>query len=164
MNDKSEKLPDFEKSLEELELLVEQLESGEMNLDQSLKQFKRGVELTRHCQKVLDRARARTLRMPGLVPAMLRHQCEIFGQYGECAAASCRVRQQLRSELEILLEVGTTVHLDGCYPHNVLPLLRSFATGFYSESRMQPACSARDAKSAAPVLSIMGSSHGPSIA
>ena len=54
MNDKTEKLPDFEKSLAELESLVEQLESGDLNLDQSLKQFKRGVELTRHCQGVLE--------------------------------------------------------------------------------------------------------------
>lgn len=56
MNDKSEKLPDFEKSLAELESLVEQLESGDLSLDQSLKQFKRGVELTRHCQSVLEKA------------------------------------------------------------------------------------------------------------
>lgn len=53
-NDK--KLPDFEKSLEELESLVEQMESGELSLDESLKQFKRGVELTRHCQGVLEKA------------------------------------------------------------------------------------------------------------
>ncbi len=56
MNEKKEKLPDFEKSLEELESLVERLESGELSLDQSLKQFKRGVELTRHCQAVLEQA------------------------------------------------------------------------------------------------------------
>ena len=56
MNDKKEKLPDFEKSLEELERLVEQLESGDLSLDESLKQFRRGVELTRHCQGVLERA------------------------------------------------------------------------------------------------------------
>lgn len=56
MNQETEKLPDFEKSLEELESLVEQLESGDLSLDESLKQFKRGVELTRHCQGVLDRA------------------------------------------------------------------------------------------------------------
>lgn len=56
MNDKSESLPDFEKSLEELESLVQQLESGDLNLDESLKQFKRGVELTRQCQMVLDQA------------------------------------------------------------------------------------------------------------
>jgi len=56
MKQETEELPDFEKALEELEALVEQLESGELNLDQSLKQFKRGVELTRHCQNVLDQA------------------------------------------------------------------------------------------------------------
>ena len=56
MNDKPDKLPDFEKALEELESLVEQLESGDLTLDQSLSQFKRGVELTRHCQTALKEA------------------------------------------------------------------------------------------------------------
>ena len=56
MKDKTEKLPDFEKALEELEALVEQLDSGDLNLDQSLKQFQRGIELTRHCQGVLEKA------------------------------------------------------------------------------------------------------------
>ena len=56
MNDKSEQNAGFEKALGELEVLVEQLESGELSLDQSLKQFKRGVELTRHCQGILDQA------------------------------------------------------------------------------------------------------------
>ena len=56
MSDTPEKLPDFEQSLEELEALVQQLESGDLSLDDSLKQFKRGVELTRQCQQVLDQA------------------------------------------------------------------------------------------------------------
>lgn len=56
METKATELPDFEKALEELESLVEQLESGELTLDQSLEQFKRGVELTRHCQGVLEQA------------------------------------------------------------------------------------------------------------
>ena len=56
MSKKETTLPDFEKSLAELEALVEQLESGDLSLHQSLKQFKRGVELTRHCQGVLDDA------------------------------------------------------------------------------------------------------------
>lgn len=56
MKDEKNKLPDFEKSLAELEALVERLESGELSLDESLAQFKRGVELTRHCQAVLDKA------------------------------------------------------------------------------------------------------------
>ena len=56
MNDKTDKLPDFEKSLAELEALVEKLESGELALDESLEKFKRGVELTRQCQAVLSKA------------------------------------------------------------------------------------------------------------
>ena len=56
MDTKTTDLPDFEKALEELESLVERLESGELSLDQSLLQFKRGVELTRHCQEVLEQA------------------------------------------------------------------------------------------------------------
>jgi exodeoxyribonuclease VII small subunit len=56
MNQTSDKLPDFEKALAELEELVNKLESGELSLDDSLSQFKRGVELTRQCQLVLDQA------------------------------------------------------------------------------------------------------------
>jgi len=56
MNDQTKKLPEFEKALAELESLVEKLESGELALDESLGDFKRGVELTRQCQAVLDRA------------------------------------------------------------------------------------------------------------
>jgi exodeoxyribonuclease VII small subunit len=56
MTEPSKELPDFEKALEELEALVEQLESGDLNLEQSLSQFQRGIELTRHCQGVLAQA------------------------------------------------------------------------------------------------------------
>jgi exodeoxyribonuclease VII small subunit len=56
MNQPPEDLPEFEKALAELESLVEKLESGGLALDQSLADFKRGVELTRQCQAVLDRA------------------------------------------------------------------------------------------------------------
>ncbi len=47
---------DFEKSLEELEQLVGRMEQGDLTLEQSLKEFERGVELTRHCQKALQEA------------------------------------------------------------------------------------------------------------
>ena len=56
MNEKSKQEKGFEQALTDLENLVEQLESGELSLDQSLKQFKRGVELTRHCQGILEQA------------------------------------------------------------------------------------------------------------
>ena len=56
MTNKTEQKPDFEKALGELETLVSKLETGELSLDQSLECFKRGVELTRLCQTVLDEA------------------------------------------------------------------------------------------------------------
>ncbi len=49
--------PDFETSLQELETIVEQLESGELSLADSLKHFEKGVTLSRHCHEMLDQAR-----------------------------------------------------------------------------------------------------------
>ena len=46
----------FEHKLAELESLVEQLESGELELADSLQRFQRGVELSRECRKMLDEA------------------------------------------------------------------------------------------------------------
>ena len=47
---------DFEKGLDELEQLVGRMEQGDLTLEQSLKEFERGVELTRHCQQALQEA------------------------------------------------------------------------------------------------------------
>lgn len=49
----------FEASLQELEAIVEQLEQGTLSLDDSLKQFEKGVKLARNCQKVLNEAELR---------------------------------------------------------------------------------------------------------
>ncbi len=46
----SSKTPNFEKSLAELETLVESMESGELSLEDSLAAFEKGVKLTRDCQ------------------------------------------------------------------------------------------------------------------
>jgi len=46
----------FESALEELEQLVERLESGDLPLDEALADFERGVKLTRECQKKLASA------------------------------------------------------------------------------------------------------------
>ena len=50
---------DLEKSLAELESIVERLESGELPLDKSLKEFERGVSLSRECQGALKDAEQR---------------------------------------------------------------------------------------------------------
>lgn len=46
----------FETAIKELESLVERMEQGDQSLEQSLKDFERGVELTRTCQKALKQA------------------------------------------------------------------------------------------------------------
>jgi len=46
----------FEQSLKELEALVEQMEQGDLTLEQSLQHFERGVQLTRACQQALQEA------------------------------------------------------------------------------------------------------------
>ena len=46
----------FEKSLAELETLVETMENGEISLEDSLKHFERGISLTRACQQALEEA------------------------------------------------------------------------------------------------------------
>ena len=53
---RNNKAPDFEEALSELEGLVERLERGDLPLDEALKTFERGVELTRHCQSSLKSA------------------------------------------------------------------------------------------------------------
>ena len=40
----------------ELEAIVERLEQGDLPLEESLRQFERGVELTRSCQAALKQA------------------------------------------------------------------------------------------------------------
>ena len=49
----------FEQSLDELELLVEKMEQGEMSLEESLAAYERGVGLYRRCQTALEQAELR---------------------------------------------------------------------------------------------------------
>lgn len=49
----------FEDSLEELEGLVEQLEDGDLSLEESLAAFEKGVRLARECQDALKQAEQR---------------------------------------------------------------------------------------------------------
>ncbi|MBM4216145.1 MAG: exodeoxyribonuclease VII small subunit [Gammaproteobacteria bacterium] len=56
---KTKRTPDFEKSLAELEAIVEKLETGDLPIEESLKSFEKGIALTRDCQGALDAAQAR---------------------------------------------------------------------------------------------------------
>lgn len=46
----------FEKALADLDLLVEKMEQGETSLEDSLKDFEKGIALTRQCQAALKEA------------------------------------------------------------------------------------------------------------
>ena len=46
----------IESKLQELENLLEELESGELDLDDALKKFEKGIKLSRECQKTLENA------------------------------------------------------------------------------------------------------------
>ena len=52
----NKKTPNLEKSLAELESLIEELESGDLPLEQAMKKFEQGIKLTRSCQAALKDA------------------------------------------------------------------------------------------------------------
>ncbi|CAC9959111.1 Exodeoxyribonuclease VII small subunit (EC 3.1.11.6) [uncultured Gammaproteobacteria bacterium] len=47
---------DFNKGLKDLETIVQTMEGGDLSLEDSLKNFERGVALTRQCQIALSEA------------------------------------------------------------------------------------------------------------
>lgn len=53
----------FEKFLQELEMIVNQLEKGDLSLEESLKQFEKGITLARKCQEVLDQAEQKIVQL-----------------------------------------------------------------------------------------------------
>lgn len=49
----------FEEALEQIESIIDRIESGEVGLEQSLTEYERGVELIRRCRGILSRAEQR---------------------------------------------------------------------------------------------------------
>ncbi|HEX4871231.1 MAG TPA: exodeoxyribonuclease VII small subunit [Nevskiaceae bacterium] len=49
----------FEASLQELDGIVARLEGGELQLEEALALYERGLALSRHCRGALDRAELR---------------------------------------------------------------------------------------------------------
>jgi exodeoxyribonuclease VII small subunit len=52
----TKKTINLEKTLADLEFLVEELESGELPLETAMKKFEEGIKLTRCCQETLKNA------------------------------------------------------------------------------------------------------------
>ena len=46
----------FEKNMQSLEKIVEELENGNLNLDDSIKKFEEGIKIAKDCNKYLEEA------------------------------------------------------------------------------------------------------------
>lgn len=44
----------FEENMEKLEKIVQDLENGELNLEDSIKKFEEGIEISRKCSEILE--------------------------------------------------------------------------------------------------------------
>ena len=49
----------FEKAMQELETIVSSLENGSIELEESIKQYTRGIKLKKHCEEKLKEANAK---------------------------------------------------------------------------------------------------------
>lgn len=59
----NEEMPPFEEALQRLDTIVEELEGGELTLEQSLAHYEEGMKLSRGLTKILDEAEKRIERL-----------------------------------------------------------------------------------------------------
>lgn len=50
------KANNFEENMKNLENIVEELEKGDLNLEDSIKKFEEGMELSKKCNEILENA------------------------------------------------------------------------------------------------------------
>lgn len=60
----------FEQAMEQLEAIVERVESGQVGLEQALAEYERGVALVRQCREVLQKAELRVEELSKLAAAV----------------------------------------------------------------------------------------------
>jgi exodeoxyribonuclease VII small subunit len=72
-------LSTFEECLQRLELIVKDMECGDLPLEQSLKLFEEGIALSASCKKELDDAEA---KVEILLKNQGKMQAEPFGESG----------------------------------------------------------------------------------
>jgi exodeoxyribonuclease VII small subunit len=49
----------FEKAMEQLEQIVQEMESGKLSLENALKKFEEGIKLSRFCSQILEETEKR---------------------------------------------------------------------------------------------------------
>lgn len=55
----------FEDAVDRLESLIEQIETGEVGLEEALKRYEDGTKLIQHCRKILDVAERKISELTG---------------------------------------------------------------------------------------------------
>ena len=53
----------FEQSLEDLEKIVKELESGDLSLEKALKRFEQGMALSKQCSQMLDQTERKVTQL-----------------------------------------------------------------------------------------------------
>lgn len=51
-----EKTNTFEENMQQLENIVQELEKGELNLEDSIKKFEEGISISKKCNEILENA------------------------------------------------------------------------------------------------------------
>ena len=57
MNKKRNKISNFEEDLKKLQSILDDIESDELTLEDSIQKYKEGMELSKKCQDALDEAK-----------------------------------------------------------------------------------------------------------
>lgn len=65
MSENKKEKRSFEEALQGLEKIVNQLESGDVPLEDALSQFQEGMELSKYCQETLNNAEQTLTKMIG---------------------------------------------------------------------------------------------------
>ena len=60
----------FEEQMEQLEQIVAELEKGELNLEESVKKFEQGINISKKCNDILEKAEKK-------ITILLRQEDEI---------------------------------------------------------------------------------------
>ncbi len=55
--------PRYEELIDQLEIIVDRIESGEIGLEQSIKGYEEGIELIKRARAILDRAQQRIVEL-----------------------------------------------------------------------------------------------------
>lgn len=61
--------PGFEEALEQVESIIEKVESGQIGLEESIAQYERGAALILRCRKILERAEQRVQELTAQMSA-----------------------------------------------------------------------------------------------